>query len=226
MSTGAEDFLAAVKRGEVDAVSKALETNPALANARSERGLSALMTALYNQQPKIADLIKAHASDLTIFEAAAAGDTARVAELLAKDPSLANAVSSDGFGPLGLAAFFGQAGVMKVLLQAGADPNIASKNPMKVTPLHSAVANRDTERALKMANLLLAHNAAVNIAQHGGWTPLQQAAAHGNLELVRVLLDKGADISAKADDGRTAIDLAREGGHQATADLLQKESKA
>ncbi|MBR1001959.1 MULTISPECIES: ankyrin repeat domain-containing protein [Bradyrhizobium] len=221
MPTG-EEFLAIVKRGETDEVRAALETEPALANTRNAQGLSALMTALYNQQPKIADLIRAHATDVNIFEASAAGDKARVASLLAKDPSLAKATAPDGFGALGLAAFFGHDDVMKTLLEAGADPNVPSKNPMKVTPLHSAVANRDSERALKMARVLLSHAADVNVVQHGGWTPLQQAAAHGNIGLVKLLLERGADISAKADDGRNAVALAQGGNHQAVVDLLEK----
>jgi len=221
MPTG-EEFLAIVKRGEIDVVRAALETEPALANTRSAQGLSALMTALYNQQPKIADLIRAHATDVNIFEASAAGDNARVAALLAKDPSLAKATAPDGFSALGLAAFFGHDDIMKTLLEAGADPNVPSKNPMKVTPLHSAVANRDGERALMMARVLLMHAADVNVVQHGGWTPLQQAAAHGNIGLVKLLLEKGADILAKADDGRTAATLAQAGNHQAVVDLLEK----
>jgi ankyrin repeat protein len=217
-----EEFLAIIKRGEIEQVRAALEAEPALANTRSAQGLSALMAALYSQQPKIADLIRVHATDVNIFEASAAGDKARVVALLAKDPALAKATAPDGFGALGLAAFFGHDDIMKMLLEAGADPNVPSKNPMKVTPLHSAVANRDNERAWKMARVLLTHAADVNVVQHGGWTPLQQAAAHGNIGLVKLLLEKGADISAKADDGRDAVALAQTGNHQAVVDLLEK----
>jgi ankyrin repeat protein len=223
MTASQEEFFGAIKRGDAQAVHKMLQEDPNLANARSEQGLSGLMAALYNQQPKTAELIKPHVKSLTIFEAAAAGDKVQVSELFAKDPSLAKSVSADGFGALGLAAFFGRDEVMKTLLDAGADPNLPSNNQMKVTPLHSAVANRDGERALRMARILLDHHAGVNVVQHGGWTPLQQAAAHGNAELVQLLLDKGANTSAKADDGRTAIDLARGGGHQRVIALLTKE---
>ncbi|QOZ32805.1 ankyrin repeat domain-containing protein [Bradyrhizobium sp. CCBAU 53421] len=217
-----DKFFAAIKAGEIETVEAALQADPALANARGPQGLSALMMALYNQQPKIAEVIKAKAKDLDIFEASAAGNERRVITLLAGDPELAKAVSPDGFGALGLAAFFGHAGVMQILLKAGADPDAPSRNQMKVTPLHSAVANRDGACALKMAHLLLAHRAAVNVAQNGGWTPLQQAAAHGNIELVKLLLENGADRLAKADDGRTAATLARSGHHQAVAELLEK----
>jgi ankyrin repeat protein len=225
MATSVGDFIAAIKSGDIDTVERALHADPDLANTHTEQGLSPLMIALYHQQPKLAGLIKSRAKGLSIFEAAAAGDKARVAALLESDPALVNAVSPDGFSALGLAAFFGHADVVPLLLERGAEPNSPSRNPMKVMPLHSAVANRDGALALKMAKLLLERGASVNVAQHGGWTPLQQAAAHGNVELVQLLLSRNADPAAKADDGRSAIDLARAGGHQAVVEALESRGK-
>jgi uncharacterized protein len=107
------------------------------------------------------------------------------------------------------------------LLKAGANPNGASRNPMKVAPIHSAAANRDANTGLEMIRMLLDHGAEVNVAQQGGWTPLQEAAAHGNIELVRLLLDHGADKNARAENGKTALDLATDGKHTETVAALQ-----
>ncbi len=54
------------------------------------------------------------------------GRTARVAEWLDRDPGLLNARSSDGFSPLGLAAFFGQTETVRLLLARGADTKDAA----------------------------------------------------------------------------------------------------
>lgn len=98
---------------------------------------------------------------------------------LSADASAAERCSPDGFTALGLAAFFGNAETARLQLDAGADPNFVSRNQMQVTPLHSAVANRNAEKAYDMATLLVERGGQVNVAQEGGWTPLQQAAAHG-----------------------------------------------
>jgi uncharacterized protein len=97
---------------------------------------------------------------------------------------------------------------------------------MRVTPLHSAVAHRDTKKAAEMAKLLLAQNANVNVAQHGGWTPLHQAAAHGQTEILTMLLQRNANVSAKSEDGRLPVDMAAEGGHKESVELLQAAAKA
>jgi ankyrin repeat protein len=53
---------------------------------------------------------------LDIFEACALGDAECVKALLESDGRLANAVAQDGFGPLGLACFFGHEPVARMLL--------------------------------------------------------------------------------------------------------------
>src|ERR671937_2520436 len=93
--------------------------------------------------------------ELDVFEASALGRTERLRELLDADPSLANAWADDGFQPLGLASFFGNADAARVLLDYGADVNSASRNQMKVMPLHSAAAAQNPDVRYEIAKLLL-----------------------------------------------------------------------
>ena len=46
--------------------------------------------------------------------------------------------------------------------------------------------------------------------QHGGWTAIQAAALSGSLEMVRTLLQHGADPHLAGDGGKTAFDFASE----------------
>src|SRR5207302_4805426 len=92
---------------------------------------------------------------LDVFEAAALGRTKRLRELLDKDPSLANAWAGDGFQPLGLASFFGHTDAVRVLVERGAEVNSASRNRMKVMPLHSAAATGAAQARYEIAKLLL-----------------------------------------------------------------------
>ena len=53
-----------------------------------------------------------------------------------------------------------------------------------------------------------------------GWTPIMYAARYGHTEIVRMLLDKGADANLSA-ESTTALALAQRYGHASTADLLK-----
>ncbi len=202
-----KSFFEAIQRGDAAAARTLLAAEPGLARARNEARVSALLFAAYCGRGEIARELSRDRSDLDIFEAAALGRTARIAELLRQDPSAANACSPDGFSPLGLAAFFGRLDVLEALIAAGADVNAAAKNAMRVRPLHSAVANRDPDVAFAAAEMLIAAGADVNAAQHGGWTPLHQAAAQRNARLVQLLIARGASPAETSDDGKTARDI-------------------
>lgn len=54
----------------------------------------------------------------------------------------------------------------------------------------------------------------------GGKTPLYLAAEHGHLEIVRILVEAGADPNAGDFSGRTPLDSATENGHQEVARYL------
>jgi ankyrin repeat protein len=167
----------AIQEGDIAAVEQLLADDSSLMYAKNENGVSALMFAVYYRERKIVDLLLGQGIQTTIFEAAALGQSERVAALLDEDATLLDAFSDDGFAPLGLAAFFGHADTAALLLRNGADPDLPARNPMQVRPIHSAVANRDAQVGYKIARMLLEHGAEVNVAQHGGWTPLHQAAA-------------------------------------------------
>ena len=55
-----------------------------------------------------------------------------------------------------------------------------------------------------------------------GWTPLMNAAVRGNVEVIRLLLDHGADIQKKDADGRTALHNATYHDYDEAASLLVK----
>jgi ankyrin repeat protein len=128
-----------------------------------------------------------------VFEASAAGRDERLRELLDEDPSLANAWADDGFQPLGLASFFGHVEAARVLVARGAEVNSASRNDMKVMPLHSAVATGDPEARYELAKLLLEHGADPNARQQDDFTPLMAAEHHGDQRLRGLLIEHGAE---------------------------------
>ena len=220
MSTpGAEaEFIAATRAGDLEKVSSMLEAQPALIESRHE-GASAVLIARYWSRHEVVALLRGRLPALDIFEAAGLGDRDRVEHLVASEPDLANAVAGDGFGPLGLAAFFGHESVVQLLLERHARVDAASANAMRVMPLHSAAA----ARSVPIARRLLEHGAPVNARQGTsglGFTPLMEAAFNGQADMVDLLLDYGADPTMRDDEGLTAGDHARKGGHAELADRL------
>jgi len=216
------EFLEAVKEGNAASVRQMLEANPALAGARAESGESAVLLSVYYGKDEVRELLLASGAPLDVFEAAAVGVRGKVEEWLKKDAALARAFSHDGFTPLHLAAFFGRAPVVELLLSRGAPVNEVSRNPSALRPLHSAVAHRQPQVALEISRALVAAGADVNATQQGGWTPLHAAALHGNLPLVRLLLEAGATPAAKNDAGQTPAALAKSKDHKRVAALLHE----
>lgn len=169
--------------------------------------LSELMQTLYEGKTAEARTIAEARSDLDVHEAAAVGDVDRLRALLDEDPSRVSSWSTDGFTPLHFAAFFGHPAAVRLLAERGADLEARSTNrelALDARPLHSAAAAGQREAC----EVLLDAGADVNAVQHGGYTALLDAAANGNAGLVDLLLERGADPSARLEDGRGAADLA------------------
>lgn len=214
-----EEFLTAVKRGDRDAVERMLRADPSLLGARDENGTSALLLAYYYGKAEVANALLTHRPDLDIFEAATVGDAERLRELAARDPVLVNAYASDGFFPLGLAAFFKRPAAVSALLALGADVHLASR-PAGFTPLHSAVADDRGSSAKEIVRTLVEAGADPNAQSASGGTPLHTAAFVGDVEITKLLLEAGGDPEAQDAKGQTPLDLAREKGHSEVAALM------
>jgi ankyrin repeat protein len=212
-----QEFFDAIKAGELERVKAMVSATPSLVNARGDAG-SAILTAVYHQRQEIVNLLVARGAELTIFEACAAGELERVERLVAENTVGINAHSDDGWTPLHLAAFFGHAKVVELLLAHGADTAARSTNPNANTPLHAALAANQK----MVAGLLIGHGADVNAADGGGWRPLHLAAANNNLDALKTLVAQGADVGAANREGLTAVQLAEQKGHREAAAFLRR----
>jgi ankyrin repeat protein len=111
-----------------------------------------------------------------------------------------------GFTPLIWAAGFGEAGSVKVLLDAGA--NIEAADVLQgATPLMNAVRTGGPENA----QVLLEAGANLEARDNEGKTALLIAASNAGPDaaLVKMILDAGADTTAKTTRGEGVLDLAR-----------------
>jgi ankyrin repeat protein len=200
-------------------VERLLERDRGLVDARDEKGLSPILTALYHGKNDIAAAILRRGPKLSLFEAAAVGDAARVREIVGQDRAQINAVAPDGYSPLGLASFFKRRDVVAYLLEAGADPSHASQQG-GFTPLHSAVASDAGTVDIEIVRLLLDKGADPSARSQSGSTPLHTVAFTGDRASLDLLLKHDADRAIKNNDGKTAADIARERRHEDVARSL------
>ncbi|XP_031330499.1 ankyrin repeat domain-containing protein 50 isoform X1 [Photinus pyralis] len=112
-----------------------------------------------------------------------------------------------GQAALHVAARLGQAQVVKVLLQAGADVDQADGDGW--TPLRAAAWGGHTE----VVELLVKHGCALDSVDAENRTALRAAAWSGHEEIVKILLENGANVNLTDHEGRTALIAAAYMGH-------------
>ena len=153
--------------------------------------MSAVLQAVYRGDRQEAERL-AEGKELDVFEAAALGQTDRLRELLDEDPARANAFGDDGFHPLGLACFFGHVDAARLLLERGADVNALARNErIQTAAIHAAAASGDTG-----------------------------SDETTRYELVKLVLEHGADPNLQQGGGFRAIDAARQNGDERVEALL------
>ncbi len=122
-----------------------------------------------------------------------------VAELIrAKAPI--NAVSSQNGTPLHIALSKRNESLVRLLLSAGANPNIRNKSTGS-TPLYDA----STDASLSIVTRLLKAGGDPNVGDHVGWTPFTQALFQARIDVVKAMIRAGGDIRTLDRHGTTAL---------------------
>lgn len=212
-------------------------------------GRTALEVAVGQRDVEIAQALIAAGADVNapccggnaLFAAARARDLAMVRVLLAADadPNRQGGINGDTALIYGIRQHSSRnpapMEIARLLIEAGADVNLASKNG--VTPLSLAVQGNDPE-SLAMVETLLARGANVDhrrcyyvpdsnarnrtpYTRVVGATALGLAASIGNTAAVEALIAAGADADLPQCDGKTPLELAMENGHEEVSGILQ-----
>ncbi|MBI5821210.1 MAG: ankyrin repeat domain-containing protein [Verrucomicrobia bacterium] len=206
-NTGSTPLTLACGRENDPAIARQLLAAGANVNQTGSRGITALMRAVETMP---AEFVK---------------------ELIAKGAHV-NATDDHGNTAFVRAARKGNLKNMEVLLQHGAridDGKLDEYDSLHAlqAPLRGAIVRGD----LKVVEFLLAHGSDANARHRHGVTPLMYAAQHGKVDVAKLLILHGANVSAKADCdyNNTAIKLAEHSClpcREEMVELLRQSSSA
>ena len=158
----------------------------------------------------------AHMTPLTA--AAKEGDVATIKELLNKGAKVDESNSGKWSAtPLYWSLFDCKFEAVELLLKKGANAN--SADSFGLAPLQLAVCCKDVDPSL--IEHFIEKGADVNYKNTSdGWRGLHYAISCGSDDMARLLIEKGADVNAIADDGTTPLILAAKNDSVFIAKLL------
>lgn len=138
-----------------------------------------------------------------LFACASKGDTAAISQLLRE-----KAVSPDlhdryGVTPLMEACRSGHLESVEAFVQAGA--NVHATDKEKTTVLMHACSGRSNSTIVEY---LIAHGVHINERDAYGCTAIMRATPKGDAEMVRILLDGGAEVNVESENHETPLTFA------------------
>lgn len=136
------------------------------------------------------------------------GDGETVSTLLNTEADLANARTDKGLSVVLLAAYYGQADIARMIVTHGAQLNLFEAATVGQIKIVQSLVEADPEQ--------------VNAYAPDGFYPLGLAAYFGHLEVVRYLLDHGADVHQVANNAQrvNALHAASANRHLSICGLL------
>ncbi len=234
---GETTLMIAAGVGSVDEVKLLIDAGVDVNGSEPRRGQNALMWAAAEGHPEVVNALiqrgaKVNAATKSGFTPLAfaimKNDAASVQCLLkaGADPNYA-LPDKDGAKMLTLAGSYKSSAAAIALLDGGADPNITDRKG--ITPLHvaaedgavdlvakllskGAVLNASTYPAKKVTSDPIEKNLLV-FSFSGEQTPLLLAAKFNRVDVMRTLIQAGADTKAKSQDGTTLFLAAAGSGH-------------
>lgn len=194
-------LLAEVVKGNMRRVEKMLEAGDASVDGDENSSSRPLLLASENGLVRMVKLLISKGADLEVFRLHGARGVDGELSLLVR-----------GARALHFAGFYRQLAVLRVLLRAGANPNAVDSDD--ATPLLLTCSSPEKRLRAATVRELLEGGADPALQNDVGNLPLHYAAAKGDEEILRLLLEKApltVNLVTKA--GMSALCVAAEYGH-------------
>lgn len=228
LPTGVTALMTCARSGSVDAVRHLLTAGANVNALETVRGQTALMWAVAERHALVAEVLvtagaNASAKSISSFTpllfAAQQGDQKSARILLDSGVDI-NDVGSDGSAALLVATESGHVDMVRFLIEAGADIDAMGAGR---TALHASIQHERPDMAILLLNAGADRNPGLTsrlprfagdlsvttgpLSQIGA-TPFWLASKFADLEMMRLLVDHGADPLATSDDGTTPLMVA------------------
>jgi ankyrin repeat protein len=128
-----------------------------------------------------------------------------MAEFLIKAGAKIHHRSPRGLDSLHRACMHGNIKIVELLLSAGANPNVQTKEGTTIPSFGSSNGQQDEE---------------VRLLSHAGWNALHASAFHGRTAVVRMLIEAKVDVNALSEAGWTAVYEAISNNHPRIVEQL------
>lgn len=213
-SSAKMSWMSAISSDDATKLSALLAENDprSLLHVTASNGKSALMVAAKKGNLTLAKSLLRAGADVnertdtqgTPFMFAILGGHQNLAQWLFKQGADINTVGSNGWSALTIAAAKGQVHLLQWLISEGANTQV--RDVYRFTPLLRAVDNGYVEAAAVLLSLV---ETDVNALDEYDNTSLHHAVSSGNLPMISLLLEHGADPHIVNRDGVSPFDIAR-----------------
>ncbi|XP_067652901.1 ankyrin repeat domain-containing protein 50-like [Haliotis asinina] len=219
------NIYSAIKDGDLERLNRILAAGHVDINMRTGRlNWTLVMVAALQGQSDVVKFLMDRGANVSLVDkygnnalhwACSSGDLDTVKLILSENMKIINSRGYGSTTPVMLAAVKGQSDVMKLLLDRGA--NVSLVDVIGYNVLHFACIGGN----LETVKLILSQDVIdINSRGNGSRTPVMDAAWKGDRNMVKLLLDRGANVSLVDETGDNVLHFACIGGNLETVKLI------
>jgi ankyrin repeat protein len=213
-----EEWVAALRGGDLSNVRRHLAENPSLATTPDRRldtingrcDVFPLRFAVSHNHREIAVALLNAGADVNARDPHGnmlqAADNVEMVDLLIENGADVNAMGYESGNAVILASYKAQAEKLERLIAHGADVNQPAGNDGR-TALHVAAGwGYKGDNSLAVIRVLLKNGADINARDKNDQTPLHWAVQHANRDAIELLVQNRAERSTRDSEGKTPLD--------------------
>lgn len=235
LSAQSSDIISMVKNNDLNGANELINAGADLNTKDDMMGYTPLIIAANNGNKEMAELLLSKGADInaqdtrmgyTALMWALNGNNEDLAKFLIDNGADFKIKANDGTTALILACGVSPE-ISKSLLSKGANINARTDKGLGVFSqcITMGMMRGNEKITPEFAEFLLSEGASINekntVGGYKGYTPLFWAILYDETDVVKFLAEKGADVNAVAENGKTPLSIASEGGNEDIVALLK-----